>query len=199
LPECIHQINNARAKLKYIITNATELRSQFEVDLTIAVMEHKRPEFCDWETYMECDKDIIVQKEIKSRESRRTAKRSWQKLGCQIRGHLKPHTLQKIKLTAVEIPGAETGTWSRVDTKEKVEELLINYNIKQLSHAGDTPFGYTSLGNELGHTGDTPMDDAIYNVKLEHISVTDRAIKAIVTRLRKHPLLTNLINPVGTA
>jgi hypothetical protein len=60
--ECIHQINNARAKLKDLVANATELRSQFEVDLIIAVVEHKRPEFHDGETYMECNKDVLVQK-----------------------------------------------------------------------------------------------------------------------------------------
>jgi hypothetical protein len=43
LLECIHQINNARAKLKDVVMNATELRSQFEVDLTIVVVEYKRP------------------------------------------------------------------------------------------------------------------------------------------------------------
>jgi hypothetical protein len=73
--------------------------------------------------------------------------------------------------------------------KEQVEELLINRNIEQLSHSGDTTFVYTALGNELGHTGDTLMDDAIYNGALEHISLKYRAIKAIVTQLCKHPLL----------
>jgi hypothetical protein len=43
LRDCIHQIHNSRAKLKAVITNATELRSKFEVDLAIAVVEHKRP------------------------------------------------------------------------------------------------------------------------------------------------------------
>jgi hypothetical protein len=43
--ECIHQINNARSKLKDVVNNATELRTQFEVDLAMAVVEHKRPEF----------------------------------------------------------------------------------------------------------------------------------------------------------
>jgi hypothetical protein len=120
LREYIHHINNARAKLKDVINDATELRSQFEVDLAIAVVENKRPEFRDVETCMECNKDVIFQKEIKSRENRRTTKRSWQKLGRQIRGHLKPHTLQKIKLTAVESPGSDPGAWSRVDMKEQV-------------------------------------------------------------------------------
>jgi hypothetical protein len=43
LQECIRQINNARAKLKGVVMNATELLSQFEVDLAIAVTEHKMP------------------------------------------------------------------------------------------------------------------------------------------------------------
>jgi hypothetical protein len=61
------------------------------------------------------------------------------------------------------------------------------------------PFGYTTLGEELGNTGDTPMADDIYNGTLEHRSLTDHAIKAIVKQLRKHPLLTKMIYPVVTA
>jgi hypothetical protein len=72
--ECIHQINNARSKLKDVVINATELRTQFEVDLAMAVVEHKIPEFRSGETFMECDKDALVQKELKSQENRRTAK-----------------------------------------------------------------------------------------------------------------------------
>jgi hypothetical protein len=196
--ECIHQINNARSKLKDVVNSATELRTQFEVDLAMAVVEHKRPEFRSGETFMECDKDVLVQKELKSRENRRTAKRSWQKLGRQIQGHLKPHTLQKSKLTAVEVSGVADGSWSRIDTKEQVKALFIDRNVEQFSHAGNTPFGYTTLGDELGHTGDTLMTDDIYNGTLEHRSLTDRAIQAIVKQLRKHPLLTKMISPVVT-
>jgi hypothetical protein len=135
---------------------------------------------------------------IKTFSNRRTAKLSWQKLGRQIRGHLKPHTLQKIKLTAVEVSGADDGSWSRIDTKEQVEALLIDRNFEQLSHAGNTPFGYTTLGDELGRTCDTLMADDIYNGTLEHRSLTDHAIQAIVKELRKHPLLTKMISPVVT-
>jgi hypothetical protein len=175
-----------------------DLRTQFEVDLAMAVVEHKRPEFCSGETFMECDKDVLVQKELKSREKRRTAKRAWQKFGRQIRGHLKPHTLHKIKLTAAEVSGADDGSWSRIDTKEQVKALLTNRNIEQFSHAGNTPFGYTPLGDELGHTGDTLMVDDIYNSMLEHRSLTDHDIQAIVKQLRKHPLVTKMIYPVVT-
>jgi hypothetical protein len=68
--ECIHQINNARSKLKDVVNNAVKLRTHFEVDLAMAMVEHKRPEFRSGETFMECDKDILVQKELKSRENR---------------------------------------------------------------------------------------------------------------------------------
>jgi hypothetical protein len=98
----------------------------------MAVVEHKRPEFRSGETFMECDKDVLVQKELNSRENKRTSKRSWQNLGRQIKGHLKPHTLQKSKLTAAEVPGADDGSWSRIDTKEQVEALLIDRNIEQI-------------------------------------------------------------------
>jgi hypothetical protein len=75
--------------------------------------------------------------------------------------------------------------------KEQVEELLINRNIEQFSHAGDMPFGYTILGDELDHTGDNHMADDIYTGILKHRSLTDRAIKAIVTQLHKlHPVVT---------
>jgi hypothetical protein len=47
------------------------------------------------------------------------------------------------------------------------------------------------------------MADDIYNGTLdngtlEHISLTDHAIKAIAKQLRKHPLLTKMIYPVVT-
>jgi hypothetical protein len=164
----------------------------------MAVVEHKRPEFRSGETFMECDKDVLFQKELKSRENRRTAKRSWQKLGRQIRGNLKPHTLQKSKLTAVEVSGAADGSWSRIDTKELVAALLINRNVEQFSYAGNAPFGHTTLEDELGHTRDTQMDDDIYNCTLEHRSLTDHAIQVIVKQLRNHPLLTKMISPVVT-
>jgi hypothetical protein len=42
------------------------------------------------------------------------------------------------------------------------------------------------------------MADDIYNGTLQHRSLTDHATKAMVKQLRKHPLLTKMIYPVGT-
>jgi hypothetical protein len=58
--ECIHQINNARSKLKDVVNHVVNLSTQFEVDLAMAVVEHKRPELRSGETFMECDKDVLV-------------------------------------------------------------------------------------------------------------------------------------------
>jgi hypothetical protein len=39
--ECIKQINQARQNLKYVVANAKEHRTQFEVELATAIVEHK--------------------------------------------------------------------------------------------------------------------------------------------------------------
>jgi hypothetical protein len=111
------------------------------------VVEHKRPEFHEEGTYMENDKNVLVQKYIKSLKNRRTTKRLWHKLGHQIRGYLQLLNLQKSRFTAVEVPGTDHGACSRVDTKEQVEELIIKHNVEQFSHSGDTRFGYSALGD----------------------------------------------------
>jgi hypothetical protein len=113
--ECIHQINNARSKLKDGVNNATELRTQFEVNLAMEVVEHKRPEFCSGEIFMECDKDVLVQKELTSKENRRTAKRSWQKLGR----HRKANSLQ------LKSQGRSTGLGQGLIQKNRLKHSLL--------------------------------------------------------------------------
>jgi hypothetical protein len=38
-----------------------------------------------------------------------------------------------------------------------VEDNIIEKNVSQFSHTGETPFGYSDLGKELGYAGDSPM------------------------------------------
>jgi hypothetical protein len=178
--DCIHQINNARAKLKDIITQATQLWSEFKVDLATAVIEHKHEHYCTGEEYDAAEKCQFVEKEVKSRENRRTTKKSWRKLERQIRGHIKPNTLNHSELTSVGVQGGTPGSWHRLDRKEAVEDHLIERNFEQFSHAGATPLGYTALGAELGHTGDSPMADAIHARTMVHPALSDKAILAIV-------------------
>jgi reverse gyrase len=153
LEECIKQINQARRNMKDVVANAKEQRTQFEVKLAIAIVEHNHPYLCDRNEYHPVDKENLVAKVLKTRENRKTAKRSWKKLGRQIRGIIKPETLKRSRLTEIEIP--EGDEWKKVEDKEIMEEHLMERNIEQLSHAGNTPFGYSDLGAELGHTRDS--------------------------------------------
>jgi hypothetical protein len=70
--------------------------------------------------------------------------------------------------------------------------------VEQFSHARATPFGYTPLGKELDHTGDSRMGDNIYNGTLDHESLDDEAINAIVNKLRKHPAIHQILSPIIT-
>jgi hypothetical protein len=51
LNACIHQINNARSKLKDVIKQVTQLRYEFEVDLATAMIEQKHERFQNGEEY----------------------------------------------------------------------------------------------------------------------------------------------------
>jgi hypothetical protein len=105
------------------------------------------------------DKENLVAKVLKTRENRKTSKRSWKKLGRQIRGIIKPETLKSRRLTKIEVPDGDE--WRKVEDKEITEEHLMERNIEQFSYAGKTPFGYSDLGAELGHTGDSQMANEI--------------------------------------
>jgi hypothetical protein len=82
--------------------------------------------------------------------------------------------------------------------KDDLEYHLIQRDVEQFSLAGETPFGYSKLGKELGHTGDLEMADAIHEGTLEHESLSDAAINAVVNQLRKHPALDKVLNPAVT-
>jgi hypothetical protein len=120
--ECIKQINQARQKLKYVVANAKEHRTQFEVELATAIVEHKHPYLCDGNDYDLVDKDNLVAKVLKTRENRKTAKRSWKKLGRQIREIIKPETLKRSRLTKIEVPDGDE--WKKVEDKEIIVKLL---------------------------------------------------------------------------
>jgi hypothetical protein len=77
--ECIKQINQARKNLKDVVANAKEHRTQLEVELANAIVEHKHPYLCDGNEYDPVDKENLVAKVLKTHENRKTAKRSWKK------------------------------------------------------------------------------------------------------------------------
>jgi hypothetical protein len=48
-------------------------------------VEKKNPRFKEGEIFDPVEKKILVERELKTRENRRTAQRSWRKMGQQIR------------------------------------------------------------------------------------------------------------------
>jgi hypothetical protein len=166
------------------------------VELETAIVEHKHPYLCDGNEYDPVDKENLVAKVLKTRENQKTAKRSWKKLGRQIRGIIKPETLKRSRRTKIEVPDGDK--WKKVEDKEIMEEHLMERNIEQFSHAGKTPFGYLDLGAELGHTGDSQMANDILEGTLQHECLSNEAIRAIVNQLREHPMVQEICNPLVT-
>jgi hypothetical protein len=119
------------------------------------------------------------------------------KLGCQIRGHVRPNSAKKYGLMRVEVE-LSNNVWKQLTGKEEIDEHLISRNVEKFSHTGATLFGYTPLGKGLGHTGDSHMADEIYNVTLNREELDDEAINDIVTQLNKHPAIQQIISPIVT-
>jgi hypothetical protein len=138
----------------------------------------------------------LVAKVLKTGKNRKMAKRSWKKLGRQIRGIIKPETLKRSRLTKIEVPDGDE--WKKVEDKEIMEEHLTEQNIEQLSHAGNTPFGYSDLGAELGHTGESQMANDILEGTLQHECLSNEAIREIVNQLKDRPMVHQIRKPVVT-
>jgi hypothetical protein len=127
-----------------------------------------------------------IKKEVKQQYTRRATQKSFRKLGYQIRGHVNPKSTRKLSLNRLDVQ-TEDGLWWQIVGKTQVGEHLIERNVKQFSHAGAAPLGYTDLGRELGHMRDTPMDEAILDGTFKHQSLTDKALMDILQQPRKYP------------
>jgi hypothetical protein len=120
-------------------------------------------------------------------------------LGRQIHGQIKPNTAKKSSLTRIAVPddGPE-GLSKQIIGKDDIEDHFIDRTVEKKYHAGATPFVYTDLGKARGHTGGSSMAQAIYDGNLEHVALSDSAIKAIITQLCKHPVKEKILKSVAT-
>jgi hypothetical protein len=87
-----------------VVANARKYRGQYEVKISEAIVGKSNPRFKEGTIFDPMEKEILVEREVKTRENQRTAHRSWRKMGRQIWGHLKPNTLKRSKLMHVEVP-----------------------------------------------------------------------------------------------
>jgi hypothetical protein len=196
LAECHHQASNVRAKLNDVVTEAITYGTSYELEVATMRIHKRFPKLFE-NTALEQEREDLIQKTPKFSENRRYAQRSFKKLGQEIRGQVRPYSVKKSFITALDVPG-EDGIWRNIEGKDVVEYHIIDRNIVQFSHAGKTPFGYSDLSQELEHTGDSPMADAMFDGNIVHDALGYPAIIAIVDQLKKHPLIESKINPIVT-
>jgi hypothetical protein len=197
--ECIRQLNFSRQKLKDVVANVKEHRGQYEVQLTHAILEKRNPGYKEGEILDPVEKEILVEKEVKVRDNRKTAQRSWRNMGIQITGHIKPNTLQRSKFVHLEVPINNELTWTKIEEKDEVAHCLITRCLEQFSHAGATPFGLTDLSKELGNMGDSDMAKEILYGTLEQECIKYEAIRAIVHQLKRHPTIQGILTRIVSA
>jgi hypothetical protein len=64
--------------------------------------------------------------DIKAHENLWNTQGSFRKLGCQIRGHVKPNTAKKSTLVRVTVPNTgPEGLWKHIIGKDDLEDHLI--------------------------------------------------------------------------
>jgi hypothetical protein len=85
------------------------------VQVSQAIVEKRNPGHKEAEIFDPVKKEILVEKEVKVHDNRKTAQRSWRKMGCQIRGHIKPNTLHRSKLMHVEVPSKNETTCTKIE------------------------------------------------------------------------------------
>jgi hypothetical protein len=170
--ECASELRNAKAKFIDVLDEATSNGDLYEVEVATARVERRYPHLVKDNVMQAQEREERIEKEDKQRETRRATQKSFQKLGYQIRGHMKPNSTKNSSLNRLDVQ-TEDGLCRQIVGKTQVEEHLIERNVEQFSNAGATPLGYTELGRELGHTGDTPMAEAIRDGTFEHESLTD--------------------------
>jgi hypothetical protein len=138
-------MRNARSRFKDILRDAKSNGTLYELEVAAARVERKHPLLTADNGELSQERDGLIQKEVKAQENRRAAHRTFRKLGRQIRGHVKPNSTKKSGLMRVEVE-LRRDVWKQLTGKEEIEEHLIARNVEQLSHAGATPFVYTTLG-----------------------------------------------------
>jgi hypothetical protein len=86
IQECIRQLNFARQKFKDVVANGKGHRGKYEVQVAQAVVEKRNPRYKEGGVFDPVEKEILVEKEVKVCENRKTAQRLWRKNGSSNQG-----------------------------------------------------------------------------------------------------------------
>jgi hypothetical protein len=99
LTECRLQANNTRAKFKDTLKNVKDNSTQYEHEVAVACVERRQPDIAYGNSAHALECEELILKKTKRRGKKRVTARSFQKVGRQIRGHVKPSSLNKTILT----------------------------------------------------------------------------------------------------
>jgi hypothetical protein len=114
----------------------------------------------------------MINKEVK--------KRLFLILRCDIKGAINPASIIRSPMARIDVM-LEDGTIISKNTKQGMEERLLEVNPKVHRAAGLTPFGDSDLGQRLGPYGSSPLATAILEGSYEHDNF---AINAIIKQLK---------------
>jgi hypothetical protein len=97
-------LSSKQRKSKDAVSVAKECGNVYDIEIVIA-RARKRHQEPNNNPYLASEMEYYIAKELKTQENRRTASRSYRKLGRQIRGHVKPNPIKKSLLAILELPG----------------------------------------------------------------------------------------------
>jgi hypothetical protein len=115
--ECFSEMRNSRARFKDILRDAKSNGTLYKLEVAAVRVERKHHILTADNEELSQERDDLIQKEVKARENRRAAQRTFRKLGRQIRGHVKQNSAIKYGLMRVEVE-LMSNVWKQLTGKE---------------------------------------------------------------------------------
>jgi hypothetical protein len=100
---CAAELRNAKARFKDVIADEILKSDLYEVEVSTARVKRRYPHLTEDNVLQVKEREERIAKEVKQRETRRSAQKSLWKLGYQIRGHVKPNASKKSCLNKLDV------------------------------------------------------------------------------------------------
>jgi hypothetical protein len=126
--DCVSELRNVKAKFKDVLDEATSNGDLYDVEVANERLERIYPHLIEDNIMQAQEREERIEKEFKQRETRRSTQKSFQELGYQIRGHVKPNSTKKSSLNRLDVQ-MEDGLWQQIVGKTQAEEHLIERNV----------------------------------------------------------------------
>jgi hypothetical protein len=103
IQECFSEMRNVRARFTYILRDAKSNGTLYELEVAATRVERKHPHLTADNGEHNQERYDLVRKEVKAQENIWSAQRAFNKLGRQIRGHVKPNSAKKPGLMRIKV------------------------------------------------------------------------------------------------